>query len=118
MSKTESDVRRTLIAQAGPKTLELWREGNYADAIAIAEETIGMILEEEQGHMLPDQYALLAKLWLVAGERDKAENYARRSFDLLAKMGFLGREGEAERESFELESFLEMVGQGIGNGES
>lgn len=111
--KAESDVRRTLIAQATPKVLEMWQKGHYVEAISVAEETLEMILDEEQEHMLPDHYALLARLWLAVGEREKAEAYGQKSFDLLFDMGFMGLKGQ--KGVFELEAFLELVGEGIGD---
>lgn len=63
--------------------------------------------------MLTDEYALLAKLYLLIGEREKAEHYGRMSFDLLADMGFLGHDVDRQRVELDIENFLEMVGDGM-----
>jgi len=70
-----------------------------------------MIIDEKQEHFLTDSYALLGKLWLVKGDRGRAEVEARKSFELLVKMGFLGQ--EAEWADWTLEEFLDIVGEGM-----
>ena len=109
--RVASDVRRTLIAQADKKIIEIWKEGRHADAIALAEEIIEMIQEEGLEHFLTDEYALLAKLWLLYGKREKAEEIGKKSFEMLAGMGYFGNEVDHER--WDLEKFLDVVGDGM-----
>ncbi|KAF2729074.1 SET domain-containing protein [Polyplosphaeria fusca] len=109
-AKAESDLRRSLIAQSDSKILEMWNADKYSDAIGLAIEGIQMIKDEGLEHFLTDQYALLAKLWMLAGERKKAEAWARKSWDMLAGMGYLGNEDE--QEMWDMETFLERVGSG------
>ncbi|KAF2677332.1 SET domain-containing protein [Lentithecium fluviatile CBS 122367] len=114
--KQHSDILRSLISQSEGKILELAQAGRLDDAIALTEESIQMIEEEQQEHFLTDSYALLAKLWLVKGDRGRAEVEARKSFDRLVQMGFLGNgvgNSEREWEEWDLEGFLEVVGEGM-----
>ena len=62
-------------------------------------------------HFLTDEYALLAKLWLLYGKREKAEEIGRKSFAMLAGMGYFGNEVDHER--WDLEKFLDIVGDGM-----
>ncbi|KAF1954919.1 hypothetical protein CC80DRAFT_474957 [Byssothecium circinans] len=136
--KTASDMRRTLIAQSTDKITDLWESGKPMDAIVLAEESIEMIRDEGLVHLLPDEYALVAKLWLLVArakegrvregkgkgeggkgkggvaerEREEAERWARLSWEMLGGMGFLGYEWE-ESLGFEMEAFLELVGEGM-----
>jgi hypothetical protein len=110
-AKKHSDILRTLIHQSESKILQLAQSGKISDAISLTEESIDMIIEEKQEHFLTDSWALLAKLWLVKGDRGKAEVEARKSFDLLVQMGFLGN--GADWADWELEQFLEIVGEGM-----
>ena len=61
--------------------------------------------------MLTDSYAMLAMLHLEKGDRAKAEEYGRKTQQLLGDLGFLGV-GE-ERETWSLEMMLENIG-GLG----
>jgi hypothetical protein len=110
-AQKHSDILRQLIHQSESKILELAQTGKLDDAIALAEESIDMIIDEKQEHFLTDSYALLAKLWLVKGNRGRAEVEARKSFELLVKMGFLGQ--QAKWADWGLEQFLDIVGEGM-----
>ena len=110
-AKKHSDILRQLIHQAESKILELAQAGKVDDAIALTEESIDMIIDEKQEHFLTDSYALLGKLWLVKGKRAEAEKWARKSYDLLFQMGFLGQDGEWG--DWGVEEFLDVVGEGM-----
>ncbi|ORX95668.1 hypothetical protein BCR34DRAFT_441204, partial [Clohesyomyces aquaticus] len=90
--KTASDIRRTLIKQIDNKIVELWQEGHQKEALSLAEESIEIVKDEGLNHFLPSHYALLAKLWLMLGKRDKAEGFGRKGFGMLVDMGYLGHE--------------------------
>ncbi|KAF2114599.1 hypothetical protein BDV96DRAFT_647294 [Lophiotrema nucula] len=107
--RVASDIRQTLIKQTETKILELWEEGKHKEALGLAEESIEMIKEEGLDHFVPDQYALLAKLWLLLGKRKKAEEIGKKSWELLRQMGYLGT---GEEFAWDLDNFLNMVGDG------
>ncbi|KAF7674584.1 hypothetical protein GT037_007344 [Alternaria burnsii] len=111
-----SDLRRTLIAQAEEKIIELAQEYKLTEAISLAEESVEMIKEEGIWPMLTDEYAMLAMLWLEKGEKGKAEMYGKKTHRLLADLGFLGI-GE-EREAWNLETLLTNIGGLGGMGEA
>ncbi|KAF2644524.1 SET domain-containing protein [Massarina eburnea CBS 473.64] len=135
--KAASDTRRSLIARSTKKITELWESAQPMEAISLAEESIEMIQDEGLEHLLADEYALLAKLWLMVGkareqtmkkgrggkekgkgrqvgiiEREEADRYARMSWELLGEMGFMGYDWKETME-FKLEAFLAMVGEGM-----
>ncbi|KAF1830291.1 SET domain-containing protein [Decorospora gaudefroyi] len=109
--RTASDLRRTLITRNEAKILELAEAYDLDAAIALGEESVEMIKEEQNWSLLTDEYAMLAMLWLEKGDRETAEKYGKMTHRLLADLGFLGV-GE-ERESWRLEQVLESIG-GLG----
>ncbi|KAL1798239.1 hypothetical protein ACET3X_002276 [Alternaria dauci] len=113
--RQSSDLRRTMIAQAEEKIMELAQEYKLAEAIALAEESVDMIEEEGIWSMLTDEYAMLAMLWLEKGDKEKAEVYGKKTHRLLADLGFLGI-GE-ERDAWDLETLLKNIGGLSGMGE-
>jgi Tfp pilus assembly protein PilF len=114
--KRASDTRRVLLARAEEKILALAQSYRLADAIALTHESIDMILDEDIYPMLTDEYAMLAMLYLEAGERENAERYGRLAWQLLADLGFLGV-GE-ERPVFSLEKLLGNMGRLGGEGKA
>ncbi|CAI6334811.1 unnamed protein product [Periconia digitata] len=123
--KAASDIRRKLIAQLTPKIMQLWDAGDDTAAISLAEESVQIIVDEGLEHLLTEQYALVAKLWLMLGkkrqrgttvlkgeERVQSEIWARKSWILLGSMGFLGTKWDGH-DDFDLEAFLELVSDGI-----
>ncbi|CAN9165956.1 unnamed protein product [Alternaria alternata] len=111
-----SDLRRTVIAQAEEKIIELAQEYKLTEAISLAEESVEMIKEEGIWSMLTDEYAMLAMLWLEKGDKGRAEMYGKKTHRLLADLGFLGI-GE-EREAWNLETLLTNIGGLGGMGEA
>ncbi|KAG9194295.1 hypothetical protein G6011_04330 [Alternaria panax] len=111
-----SDLRRTMIAQAEEKIMELAQEYKLDEAISLAEESVQMIKEEGIWSMLTDEYAILAMLWLEKGNEEKADIYGKQTHRLLADLGFLGI-GE-EREAWKLETLLNNLGGMGGMGEA
>ncbi|KAI4650673.1 hypothetical protein J4E93_003030 [Alternaria ventricosa] len=106
-----SDLRRTMIAQAEEKIMELAKAYKLDEAIVLAEESVELIKEEGVWSMLTDEYAMLAMLWLEKGDGEKAEAYGEKTHRLLSDLGFLGI-GE-EREAWKLETLLKNIG-GLG----
>ncbi|KAJ4364044.1 hypothetical protein N0V83_009499 [Neocucurbitaria cava] len=78
-----SDLRRTMIARAEEKIVELANKGEIHEAIRLAEESVEMIREE-------DSYVMLAMLYREIAHRTKAEEYGQKALELLGNLGFLG----------------------------
>ncbi|KAI4683717.1 uncharacterized protein J4E88_004894 [Alternaria novae-zelandiae] len=108
---TVSYLRRTMIAQAEEKIMELAKAYKLDEAIVLAEESVELIKEEGVWSMLTDEYAMLAMLWLEKGDKEKAEAYGEKTHRLLSDLGFLGI-GE-DREAWKLETLLKNIG-GLG----
>ncbi|CAO2649924.1 Nn.00g012160.m01.CDS01 [Neocucurbitaria sp. VM-36] len=106
-----SDLRRTMIAQAEEKIVELANEGKADEAIKLAEECVGMIRDEDIYPMLTDSYTMLAMLYLEKADHAKAEEYGQKALDLLGNLGFLGV-GE-EREAWNFQMLLKNM-EGLG----
>ncbi|KAF2748378.1 SET domain-containing protein [Sporormia fimetaria CBS 119925] len=102
-----SDIRRTRIQTLTQTLDEHWREKSYHAAITDAEEMVELMKEEGLTALLADQYVVLAKLWVLYGEREKAEEYAELAVDILGDMGFLGGES---KEEWGVERLLEAFG--------
>lgn len=100
-----------MIAQAEEKIIELAQNYKLDEAIALAEESVSMIQEEDIQPMLTDEYAMLAMLWLEKGNKARAEEYGRKSHQLLGDLGFLGV--GKDREAWSLEAVLRNIG-GLG----
>lgn len=117
--KRASDIRRLLIAQSESKVIELASDGKITEAIDLARESVDMIIDEGGlESMLTDEYAMLAMLWLSKGDRETAEMWGRKAWDLLGDLGYLGV-GEEGKGKFKLETLLEGIGGlgGDGKGE-
>jgi tetratricopeptide (TPR) repeat protein len=91
-----SDQRRERIEAAEPELLALWKEGKLQGAIRIGEEVLEIMKEEGVESNLTDQYVLLARLYLLRGDRETAEEYAEEAIEMLDDLGFLGAEGREE----------------------
>jgi hypothetical protein len=113
LEKKASDVRRLLIAQGETKVLELARKGEIEQAIALAEESGGMIQDEGMESMLTDEYAMLAMLFLEKEDRETAEVWGRKAWRMLGDLGYLGVGEEEWVGKFSLEVLLEGIG-GLG----
>ncbi|KAF1846335.1 SET domain-containing protein [Cucurbitaria berberidis CBS 394.84] len=109
-----SDLRRTMIAQAEEKMIELAEAGEFDDAVALAEEAVEMIREEGIYPTLTDSYAMLAMLYREKGDRAKSEEYGRKTQQLLGDLGFLGV-GE-ERQAWSLEKMMGNIEESGGIG--
>ncbi|KAH7066402.1 hypothetical protein BKA63DRAFT_585461 [Paraphoma chrysanthemicola] len=114
--KKASDLRRVMIAQAEEKIIQLAESYDLPAAIALAHETIQMIIEEDVYPMLTDEYAMLAMLYLEHGDRKSAEKYGRLAWGLLGDLGFLGVGEEKDRQKFTLERLLGNMGKLGGDG--
>lgn len=109
--REKSDKLRAQIAGADTKILNLFEQGKHAEALKLGERLMDNIHAEGQEGYLTDQYGLLAKLYYIVGERKRAERYAKKSFEWLWSMGFMGKEGERGSgwHEWKLESFLSMI---------
>ncbi|KAF2875804.1 hypothetical protein BDV95DRAFT_654916 [Massariosphaeria phaeospora] len=113
-----SDLRRAMISDGEEKAMALWAAGSIREAIALAEESVGLIGDEGLEPLLTDEFALLAKLHLVLGEREEAARYGARAVELLRGYGFLGvgeeergdGDGDGRGEKWDLESLLDLLG--------
>jgi hypothetical protein len=59
--------------------------------------------EEGLTPLLTDEYVILARLYLLRGDRETAEEYSDLALELLDELGFLGSQG---REDWGLERLL------------
>jgi len=66
--------------------------------------------------MLTDSYTMLAMLYMETGETQKAEEYGKKAWQLLADLGFLGVGEEQPR--FTLERLLGNIGGLGGDGDA
>lgn len=94
--KAISDTRRQRIEEAKPELVAFWKEGKYQAAIRIGEEIVELIKEEGLTSMLTDEYVVLARLYLIRGDKETAEEYAELAVEILSNLGFLGTEDPAE----------------------
>jgi hypothetical protein len=117
LEKKASDVRRLLIAQAETKVLELARKGEIEQAIALAEESGGMIQDEGMESMLTDEYAMLAMLYLEKGDRETAKVWGRKAWRVLGDLGYLGVGDDEWVGNFSLEVLFEGIGGLGGDGQ-
>lgn len=101
--KAASDARRKRIEEAEPQLVAHWKEGKYQAAIRIGEEVVKLMKEEDLTPMLTDEYVILARLYLIRGDREMAEEYADLAVEILENLGFLGTE---TREDWNLERLL------------
>lgn len=100
-----------MIHRSESKILELARAGSWNEAVQLAEENLDMVTGEGLWGGVADGMALLARLEMGLGRRREAEVWARKSWERLVAMGFLG--GEGGFEAWGVDAFLELVGEGV-----
>ncbi|KAF2800254.1 SET domain-containing protein [Melanomma pulvis-pyrius CBS 109.77] len=106
--KAASDARRRAIAGAEPHIQALWKQGKLNGAIKLAEEIVQHMKDEAIMPMLTDQYANLARMFLLQGDKQRADEYGELALELLGDLGFLGTEWEGE---WDLERLLAVLGE-------
>ncbi|KAH7121070.1 hypothetical protein B0J11DRAFT_581829 [Dendryphion nanum] len=112
-----SDARRNLIIKREVDFNKAWKDGRYQAAIRYGEELLDLLDKEKLYPLMTDEYVVLARLHLLNGEKEKAEEYKDLAVALLGRLGFLGggdewEEGkDAEGLEWTLEKLFEMYGE-------
>lgn len=112
-----SDTRRNKIIKREVDFNAAWKDKRINAAIRYGEELLKLLEEEDLIPLMTDEYVVLARLHLLNGEPDKAEEYRDLAVTLLGKLGFLGggdewKEGkDADGEDWTLEKLFQMYGE-------
>ncbi|KAF2119611.1 hypothetical protein BDV96DRAFT_642628 [Lophiotrema nucula] len=106
-----SDARRKRISAAEAKLVSHWQAKKFGAAIRLAEEVVELMKVEELTPMLTDEYVMLAKLHLMAGDRHTAEEHADTAIEILKNLGFLGKDGYEDDEGpWDMERLMKLYG--------
>ena len=112
-----SDARRNLITEREVDFNAAWKDKRINAAIRYGEGLLKLLEEEDLAPLMTDEYVVLARLHLLNGEPEKAEEYRDLAVALLGKLGFLGggdewQEGkDADGEDWTLEKLFQLYGE-------
>ncbi len=84
-----SDTRRLQIQTKRDQVVEAYQAGNAERAVALTEEILELMRQEDLFQLYSEQYENLGRVYWAIGDKKKAEKYARMSLAVLEEQGYV-----------------------------